>query len=179
MPDLVVSSEVLTSAAPLETNISVDHQETDIIVLDGDYCDHPLDVILAPYLEGCGRVDLLKIEAKIVTTDARQKVMMGFAATGSSISVAQAAGKLSGLLFVSNAKTQGDEVTKVLVPEDTLSRQIRPNSADLPMLKLMVDVNPEVMLFLHIYIKVRGVRVRYGKLPTRAVPGAPGKARVI
>lgn len=161
MPDNVVSNDVLTGAAPVEGGVSTSHDYTDIIVWSGYKLDQALDALLSSKLEGCGKVDLVKIEVKIITSAEKQHVYMGFASTGSSIPVKMAAGKLSGLFFRSNAKTVGDEITKVLVPEDTLSRQIRPNSANLPMLKFMVDVTEGVDVFVHFYVKVSGMRVHY------------------
>jgi len=52
-------------------------------------------------------------------------------------------------------------VLVTLVPEDTLSRQIRPISASLPMMKLYVSIGTESYLSLDIYIKVHGIRQVY------------------
>jgi hypothetical protein len=156
-PEVTTSS--ITSPAKLESNISVDHVYTDVIMLKMKSCDAPLDAILAPYLPGVGNANLVKLSYKIVTTAAKQKIRIGFCSTVSPLTADLAAMKESGLYFVSNEKTVGDEVVGVLIPEDTLSRQIRPNSAQLVMMKLLVDVPEAASVMLFFYVKVNGMRM--------------------
>jgi len=159
-----ISNAVLTSPATHESNISSEHEYTDVISLRGTVCDQPLDKLLGPWLPGVGRADLVKITVKITTTAAKQKVYIGFASVNSSMTAVTASGKLSGLRFVSNERNAGDEIVKTLIPEDTLSRQIRPNSAMLTMMQFLVHCDDEVLLDVHFFVKVHGMRQQYGDL---------------
>jgi len=160
-----VSNVNLTPSAPLETNISKEHEYTDVVILQGTSCSKPLDAILKDYMPGVGRADLVKIEVKIVTTASAQKVCIGFANVNSSLTAEQAAMKMSGLYFVSNSYSAGNEITRVLIPEDTLSRQIRPNSADLMMMNFLLSATDGVKIAVHFFIKVHGMRTQYGDFP--------------
>lgn len=157
-------AESLTSAARSEPSISVEHNYTDLVVLDlGEsisYNDN-IEKLVESVLNGCGRVDLVKIVARIIPTESGQKVLVGFTEVGSSATTRQAATKENGLYFVSNAMTSGTEITRVLIPEDTLSRQIRPPSAMLPTLKIMINKSKDCVLTLNIYLKVSGIRTRF------------------
>lgn len=162
MSNIEVSNTALTAQARLESNISVEHDYTDVVVLSGASVSSPLDHILSEYLSGCGRVDLVKIEVKVLATATKQKFYFGFSSTSSNLTAKEAARKMSGKMFCSNDFTVGDEIVFSLIPEDTLSRQIRPNSADLPMINFLMEAPEEAEVGVHFFLKVRGIRQHFG-----------------
>jgi hypothetical protein len=164
MADSVTTSHSLTAPARHESSLAREHEFTDCIILLGNVCNDTLDNLLSPYLEGCGRVDLVRLEVKIVTTASGQKVQVGVDTAGSTRSIDQVCRKVNGIYFISNTKNVGQEVVRPIKPEDNLSLQIRPNSADFPMLKLLCKADTDVDISFHFFIKVHGMRVRFGDL---------------
>jgi hypothetical protein len=159
-----ITNAILTPPAPHESNISREHEYTDVIMLSGVVCDTPLDKLLAPYLPGAGRVDLVKISVKFNATAEKQAFYFGFSSVLSVLTAKQASGKPSGVRFMSNNFTVGNEFVHTLIPEDTLSRQIRPNSADLPMINFLVSADKDALVTIHFYVKVHGIRQHHGDL---------------
>jgi len=157
--ELVSNLQVV--AAPHEGNLSTEHAWTDVFDVVCHSCSMPFDVLLKDYLPGVGRADLVKIEANITTTAAKQHVYVGFCSTLQTLTAKQAGGRSSGIRFITNDKTYGAQITKVLVPDDTFSLQIRPNSAMLTMLNFLVDISEDVDVTFTFYVKVHGVRRTY------------------
>jgi len=155
----------LTATAPLEPNISTTHVYTDIIHISfGDVArkfQDTIEQLVSSQLMGCGRVDLVELQCKAVTTKAGQTVKIGFCENGSSASINQVALKPNGLYHVSNAYNVGTEIVRSLIPEDTLSLQIRPVSAILPTTKLMVEKSDGAILNIEVRLIVRGMRTKY------------------
>jgi len=158
-----------TSVARLEPSISQSHYYTDLhsfqLDTSGDFMKtYDLSVLLQDYIEGCGRVDLVKIGMKIRTTARGQTVNVGVADSASSLDALGASMKPNGFSHCSNDRNYGEQMTIEILPEDTLSMQIRPISAMLPSMKLLLAVSKDVKATLHVYYKISGVRHRYNVL---------------
>lgn len=155
-----------TSAARLEPNISTEHIFTDIIhlkcvALTGT---GTMNDFLATYLKGCGRVDLVSLQAKFCATEEAACVKIGMAEAGSSESIDTLCLKENGVIFVSNPRTTGVSELVTLVPEDYLSRQIKPVSSMLPVVQLQYSITKNITMALIFKVKVHGMRMRYGSL---------------
>lgn len=155
----------LTSAAPPPNTNPVTHNFTDIIHISftgkkRSYAGS-LDALLKDALEGTGTVDLVKIELSFKTSSANQTVRAGFCEAGSALSLDVVCMKSNGVNFTSNANHYGQRLTELLVPEDTLSTQIRPIAADRPMIKLLVECDEGVTMSLQCYVAVKNMRQRY------------------
>jgi len=77
---------------------------------------------------------------------------------------AAASMKPNGFSHCSNDRNYGEQMTVDLVPEDTLSMQIRPISALLPSMKILFSVTKGVKISLHVYYSVSGVCHLYNTL---------------
>jgi len=109
-------------------------------------------------------VDLVKLAVKIRTTGRGQTVCFGVADSASSMDAAAASMKPNGFSHCSNDRNYGEQMTVDLVPEDTLSMQIRPISALLPSMKILFSVTKGVKISLHVYYSVSGVCHLYNTL---------------
>jgi hypothetical protein len=157
------TTAVNTGAAPLESNLSVSEPynvEFDIKVNAGGV-DSPLDALLADVMTGCGRVDLHSIQMNFTPLTAGDSVQIGFSATGSTASIDHLSMLTDGYEFKASNYTIGKKVEVHLVPDNLYSRQIRPNSADLPMLRLVMKVSTGFRVLLIIRVNVRGFRRHY------------------
>jgi len=157
----VISTSVPVVSAPLESSVSVSLLETDDISLN--MCnltkkDGNLESYIAHRLEGCGNVDLVSMGFKAVCPSSGDYIRIGTAEVGSSASVFSLAGRSNGFIFKANDKTKGLEIERILKTASTVSRQIRPASTNLPMIRLAYEKSAGTQLFLHIKIKVNGVR---------------------
>lgn len=161
------SSNVFTAPAVHEQVLAQEHDYTDAILLDITKLTtkaFTLPELVNDFLEGCGRVDLCKIELKAVSTAVSQKISLGIVEASSSLDASIAAMKPNGFMFVSNERTVGSEVIKHIVPEDTFSRQIRPQSSMLPSMKITITKDAGFPAALMIYLKVHGMRFRHKEL---------------
>lgn len=159
-------TERLTAPASLPASTGREHSWTDthhIQVEGSKYSGKILD-ILSSRLEGCGRVDLVKIRYKFHATAADQFLEMGFREVGSSITTSQVAGKANGVVFTSNPHTYGKAEIGEMVPEDSFSMQLKPPPADLPILELCFEKSSELKLNLSFDFRVHGIRNTYGVL---------------
>lgn len=159
--------EKLTAPAPTESNIAREHEYTDLIHLICDdkavkYSDSVASLV-SPYLENCGRYDLVSITA-VYVCPVDKGLQMGFCSTGQSLTAKQVGMKRNGLYHVGSAANAGTRHVVTLVPEDTLSTQLQPVSAQLPSVKLILSKDISVALSLEIAVKVHGIRQRYGNL---------------
>lgn len=152
-----------TEVARFESNISTEHEYTDRFVgtVDALSIDSSIGTLLKSQLVGCGRVDLVSIFLKVNASDAKQKFKFGLTEAGSSASVTHAAGKLNGWTYISNSMNFGTDMVKNILPEDSISRQIQPKSADLPDLRIMITRDAGMVVVMEILVKVRGVRTKY------------------
>jgi len=157
-------TETITTAASLESKISTEHVYSDVVrVSMGEKESWSGDVneAIADALRGCGAVDLIKVQCIIMTPEEGSSVSIGFCEAGSSESVETLSMKENGYNFVATAYNKGTRQVVELVPEDTLSRQIRPISSDLPMLCMKISKSKKTKVSVAFYIKVRGIRSRY------------------
>jgi len=158
-----------TSVARSEPTISKSHVYTDLHSFQLDTSvefvkSYDLSGLLQDYIEGCGRVDLVKIGMKIRTTAKGQTINVGVADSASSLDALGASMKPNGFSHCSNDRNYGEQMNIEILPEDTLSMQIRPISAMLPSMKLLIAVSKDVKVSLHVYYKISGVRHRYNTL---------------
>lgn len=153
-------SNALTGPASLESNISKEHEYTHYFLVSfGDKTgfDGNIWKMVMNELPHVGRVDLVKLDAKIVTSASAQKVMIGFSSMTSTSTAEALCGKKNGFKHISTSYNAGSEIFVELNPEDTLSRQLQPQSADLPTLRLVVSKSAGADLWIGVYLKVRGI----------------------
>jgi hypothetical protein len=154
--------EKLDSPAPMEPNISTEHPWTDVIFLDALRTQaQSWNSLLKEYLEGTSNVDIVAIELKLNLMEEKQHCFVGFQEVGGSVSTKALAGKSSGLRVYSNPLKLGDELYYRFIPEDNMSRQIRPQSSLLPEMKFCTDISEDAQATFTIKIKVNGVRYRF------------------
>jgi len=158
-----------TSSAPREQNISTVHAYTHLhsftFSTTTDFVrSFELSTLLQDHIVGWGRVDLVKMVVKFRTTAVDQTVEFGVCDSGSSLDAHAAAMKPNGYSHMSNARNYGEQAEIDLVPEDTLSTQIRPISAMLPSMKVLFSVSKGVKINLQVYYSVRGVCHLYSTL---------------
>lgn len=158
-------SHAVTASAPIEGNISTEHVYTDIL-----YCTLPAAVrtysglvsaFVMPHLNVVGNVDLVSLTFGYNFTAGSQFVKAGLYAAGSNASLEQVAAKPNGISTFSNTLTCGPRVWVEMVPEDTLSKQLYPQSSLLPMMGLKFEVSKEVMVSIVVKIKVNGMRQQF------------------
>lgn len=157
-------SVALTSAAPHEGNISTSHVYTDYFVINASgktSITSEISTLISDKLEGCGRVDLVSMSVKIMPTADKQSFYIGTCSTSNSATAKTLAGSKAGFGRVSNAFNVGTEMLFDLVPMDTLSRQIRPCSAMLPMMQIKMEKTKELPMWITLEVLVHGVRTHY------------------
>lgn len=169
MPELTETvNNTITSSAPLESNISKGHPYTDLALIDlgtlREGC-MSLDSLLKTFMVGCGRVDLFEISFKAVCGSEQETIKLGIKEAGGQMPIEFVCMKANGFIHTSNPKNYGQEITGVLTPEDTLSRMIRPQSADLPMMNLVWSLSEDVRCMLYIKFIVRGMRIHQLSFP--------------
>jgi hypothetical protein len=159
MSEIQQSVASTTAPAPNEPNISVEHPFTHVfhVLVSGVALDKTLAEILEGQTTGWGRADLVKVQGKFVTSDAKQFVKVGFTSTTSNATIDEIAMRPSGKYFVSSQATAGQEHTFDLIPEDIYSRQIQPASSYLPMLRLKCSTSAGVAGSIMLYVKVHGI----------------------
>lgn len=150
-----------TPQAPIENSVSLELEESDIVNLDMSALttkDGSIESYVAHRLEGCPNVDLIKLSIKCQAQSAKDYIRIGMSAMGSSASIKSLAGKKNGFKHKANDRNVGEEIEKDLVPMANVSRQIRPCSSQLPMLRLCYEKSAGMDLTLIVYMKVNGVR---------------------
>lgn len=159
MPVTEHTAESFTSPARSEPSISPSHDFTDVIVVTGiSKFEGALDELFSSFLNGCGMVSLHSVTLKVITSAAGQKVQAGFSSATSNTTIDVVSGKLNGFFHRSNNMNVGNQIVAELIPEDTLSRQIRPCSSLLPMLRFHIAVTDGADVFVHFKVKVHGIR---------------------
>lgn len=156
----------ITAPAPFEANVARSHPFTHIIYLElkKDEFSGTLDNMLANYLTGCGNVQLVKLSVVFQPPSEGVSIAAGVCEAGANVSIDLMAMKGNGILFTSALPTVGRKFTEELVPEDTLSKQIRPISSDLPMIKVCVRKDTKMKAMLEVRLKVNGMIQLYGSL---------------
>jgi len=157
----------VTAAAPIEGNISTEHPYTHLVYVSVPQEKNYKDVIcklVVDHLKGCGRVDLVKIDAIIITSAPGATVKIGFAEAGSSLSIDQVSTKPNGVHHVANAFNVGIKVQESIIPEDTFSRQLQPVSSMLPTPQIYISTSKDVMVTMVVFLKVHGVVTLYSIL---------------
>lgn len=150
---------------PISTG--TEHFYTDVVVVDVNktlFTGKLTDLVGSTLLQGCGRVDLVEIAVSFVCSAENQVVKVGIRPAGHSMSIGMAGMLSNGINFRSNSKNYGENVTKVLVPPDTVTRQIQPNPADLPMLEVLIEKDAKVSMIVTLKVKVHGMRMTYVSL---------------
>jgi len=151
----------ITSSAKHEPDISTSHAYTDIILINltaKTSWSSEVSTAITEFLEGCGRVDLLKMHVKVIPTATSQSIYIATCSTANNNSAETLSGMQNGYSFVSNSFTVGIERSFDLIPMDNLSMQIRPVSASLPMMQIKMEKTAAMRVWLTLYVKVLGVR---------------------
>jgi len=160
--------DTITSQAPLESNISREHEYTDLIHLMLADTRRTIDAsivsLMGDFLSGCGRVDLMHLDIIYKCSAADQFISVGMSSTTQSLTVQQAAFKGNGVSFTATNLTMGVRHSIRLIPEDNLSRQIQPVSSDLPSMKLLLECSKGVEVQIVLAVKVRGIRMHFNVL---------------
>lgn len=112
-------------------------------------------------LQGCGRVDLVKIEMNFLALAAGDAVMVGVTDINSSIDIVQASQKPNGFVHKATSYNYGNKDVITVVPEDMLSRQLRPVPSDLPSMKLIFEKTGTMRVSFVIYLQVHGIVQTY------------------
>jgi hypothetical protein len=162
-----ISSE--TPSAPLERGIGQDFIYTHIIHLHlggARSFDGPVEDLIQHRLEGCGKVDLVSMSIKAVAKTAGAFINIGTSAVGSSSTALSLGLTPSGFVHVANALNVGVQIEQTLIPMSNVSRQIRPASTNLPMLRLVFEKSENIQVNLVLYIKVEGVIVHHDSIDT-------------
>jgi len=153
----------LTSSAPAPAIGQATHAWTDVayISFTRRQWSGSISDLLAERLLGCGTVDLVSLDFIATCTAAAQHIKIGCVQAGSNLSIDSATQTKTGFSVVSNAFNAGSRISETIVPQDTLSTQITPIAADRPMIKLMVDISPNVIFTLVIAYRVLGMRTHH------------------
>jgi len=163
----VTGVQVDFQQAPHESGVSVVTGFTKQVVISfgtkTGYTD-TLANLLVEDMRGCGRVVLESISATLVTSAADQFFKFGIAEEGSSASIDHTCMMPGGVNIRSNAYNYGTQLSFPIIPRGTVSRQIRPQSSDLPMMKIMVAKSAEASLVLTLNISIIGPQVTYRNL---------------
>lgn len=161
----------ITAPAAHERTVAVDrHASTDILSLRLRPTDNKISIkkslseIMGEHILNCGNVSVDKIVLKCRAREEGDWLNFGCAEVGSSLTASAAAMKENGHSISFYAANRGKEEYLTLIPEDSLSRQVKPISADLPMMKIYISCSPTMIAALHIHYTVHGLRYRYGDL---------------
>lgn len=155
----------LSAPAPLENSVATGHLWTDIVqyAVKTDV-NSSIKLLSKNHLQGCGKVDLIKVILTCVGTDDKASVKAGLVSVGSPATFDHIGMSSDGISYVSNPTTKGIRHEFTLVPPDFISRQIQPTSADLPEMKIMIERTATMNVSLMLYFKVTGVRIKYETL---------------
>jgi len=120
--------------------------------------------LLSDQLEGCGKVDVHKIDVRATTTGANQKIQCGVFNANATMDSEMISQLPSGFGYVSNSYNYGTQQTHTVAIPDIYSRQIQPASATVPPLKFYLTASAKAIVSIHFYLIVSGPRiVRYVK----------------
>jgi len=158
-----ISTGAITSAAPLEPNISTEHEYTDSIsrTLTGTTWSGPIKELVSSTLTNCGRYDLVKLEVAFHAAKEDMTIRAGVCNVDSGCSIIQGSMKENGICQTSNITTKGITDRRTIIPEDTLSRQLAPVSSHLPTPKFMIEFTAGMTVVVTIFVKVHGIRMHY------------------
>jgi hypothetical protein len=159
-------TESLTSQAPLPRSTGTEHAYNLLIhiMVKKDNIAEDIAVLLKDHMKGCGRVDLVEINCNYNLYQKGDRISIGFSEVGGSEDAMMYSMKASGHRMVAGENVLGTSTTLKLVPEDTLSRQLQPPPADLPMMKLHLAKKGTLDCMLIFKLKVHGVRAFYQTL---------------
>jgi hypothetical protein len=160
-------TNAITGSASAPSIGQAEHPYTDVVhitVLKKFSGRKTLNELIGDTLPGTGRIYLNKIEVNLHTTEAGQGCQIGLAPQGSSVPIQVLATKGNGYIHISNAYTYGSQATKVLIPEDTLSTQIKPVPSDRPTLEMSIAIVGDPVLMISLYVHVDGMRQHYVNL---------------
>lgn len=153
---------ISTAQARLEPSVAVDFPFTHRFLIPmGSDCgiykvSGKFEDLLNDHMVGCGKVDLYDVEIHFTCLKSGQQVTFALVSVDSGLSLTNAAMLGNGIRHVSNDKNMGEKHEVRLVPESINSRQIRPPSSDLPMLKIMGSVGTDTACLIVVRVKVTG-----------------------
>jgi hypothetical protein len=149
----------ITGPAPHETNISTEHPFNRMLTISvkvskwGD----SVEKLCGNHLQGCGRVDFVKMDIKLIPIKDGAWCKFGVCEVGSSYTTDDVSMKPNGEYFVSNQFSTGHSKLVKVLPEDTLSRQLRPISSSLPTMKFMLERSDDMVVTIILYLQVHGL----------------------
>jgi hypothetical protein len=120
-----------------------------------------LNALLTTWAAGVGNCQLVSLEVSYIAVEAAKVFMFGMAETSCSASLKSLAMTQTGIYFVSTAYSVGVMGNREIIPPANVSRQIRPVSSDLMMLKLFYDVAVGIDVQIAFHIHVSTVRTHY------------------
>jgi len=153
----------VTNSAPNPVIQQATHNFTDLIYVTipaGKLIQKSLDVWLEGALLGCGTVELVSIKLIFAPQAEAVTVRAGFCESGAELSLDVLSMKENGVNYTSTVFNLSRQVIS-MVPEDTLSTQIRPIASDRPMIKFCVETSENVAMNVEFKIRVLGMRTRY------------------
>jgi len=103
-----------------------------------------------------GKVDIVSLELRFVTTAAAQKVTAGMSNANATLTENQVGMGLFGHCHVSNQFNMGIESSWKFVVPDIYSAQVQPASSMVPGFKFYLNASASVRLNLIIFLKFHG-----------------------
>jgi len=153
----------LTAPAPADGNISREHEFSHIYFATMEILSFKgtLEFLLSDLIKGAGQVDLVSIKLNFVLPNAMDAIKAGVCESGNNLTVDQVALKSNGVYMVATEFNAGHKHVAEIIPEDILSKQIRPISSNLPMIQLMVTKTEKAVVNIEVKVKVRGFISKY------------------
>lgn len=148
----------ITAPAPVEGGVGRSHPYNIRVsyLLEKASGSESILVLLTDVLKGAGRVDLVKLEVSYFPSVTAQSLTFAVTSTTSGASLSQLSGDENSVHFTSNSFTAGIKNVTSIVPPDTISRQIQPNSADLPAMQILWDRSKDMTVHVIFYLHFTG-----------------------
>jgi len=153
----------VTNSAPNPVIQQATHNFTDLVyvtVKEGELYKKTLDSWMEGALLGCGTVELVSIKLIFAPKAEACFVKAGFCESGANLDIDVLSMKENGVSYTSTVYNLSRQVI-TMVPEDTLSTQIRPIASDRPMISFVLETSEHVTLNVEFKIRVLGMRTRY------------------
>jgi len=154
-----VSVVAVTAPAPIEPNISREHEFNRMLTISvhvNKWADS-VEKLCGKNLQGCGRVDFVSMQVKMIPLKDGAWAKFGVCEVGSSYTTDDVAMKPNGEYFVANPWNTGNSKLVNVMPEDTLSRQMRPISALLPTMKFLLEKSDDMKMTIVLKLQVHGL----------------------
>lgn len=157
------TTQSLTAPAPLEPFAANEQPYNFMVIADVEVTNYADTVanLVSDYLEGCGNVDLVKIDATMLFSKASEFVYIGFSDANGSKGAKTYAMRPDGYAYKAGVNIPGSAVVVELLPPNIYSRQLQPVSSLLPTLKIHIAKSETVDMQMRLYVKIHGPRMIY------------------